>query len=153
MKHERDGEKEGEKQKSRIEKSTQPGGWNESRITYSSRVERRRKWTPGHIVSLKVYLVCVSPKRASRRSEPWLRKETLSHKDGISAFNFRKEVFTIKISFPFPARSNEDHTQTPPPAHDYQLLNHNPSIFRNANEVQWWTAMPVPAQAPCEIPS
>ena len=43
MKHERDGEGEGEKQKSRIEKSTQPGGWNESRTTYSSRAERKRR--------------------------------------------------------------------------------------------------------------
>lgn len=43
MKHKRDGERGGEKQKSRIEKSTQPGGWNESRITYSSGAERKEK--------------------------------------------------------------------------------------------------------------
>lgn len=91
MKHERDGEREGEKQKSRIEKSTQPGGWNESRITYSSGAERKKKkmntWAYCEIKS--VFSMCV-PKRASHRSEPWAEKRN-SHKEGISAFKFWKE--------------------------------------------------------------
>lgn len=132
MKHEGDGEREGEKSKSRIEKNTQPGGWNESRITNSSGAERKKKMNTWAYCEIKsVFSVCV-PKRASHRSEPWAEKRnSLSHKEGISQHSSsgKNKYLFIKIAFSFPAKSNEDHTQNLPPALDYQLFNHN-QIFQ-----------------------
>lgn len=46
-----------------------------------------------------MFSVCV-PKRASQRYELWTEKRnSLSHKDEISVFRFRKEVFIHEDSF------------------------------------------------------
>lgn len=82
-----------------------------------------------------VFSMCV-PKKASHRSEPWAEKKTLFPTEMESQYlsSGNKYLF-IKIVFSFSARSNEDHTQNLPPAHDYQLFNHNQNIFKNVNEV------------------
>lgn len=93
-------------------------------------------------------------KRTSLRYEPQDEKRnSLSHKDGTSLCKFGKEHLFMKIAFSFTARSNEDHTQNLPPAHDYQLFNHNQNTLKNVNELHWWTEMPVVAKPPREIPS
>lgn len=99
-----------------------------------------------------VFSMCVL-KRTSLRYEPRAEKRnSLSHKDGTSVCKFRKEYLFMKIAFSFPARNNEDHTQNLPPAHDYQLFNHNQTILTNINELHGWTQMPVVAKPPYEIP-
>lgn len=75
-------------------------------------------------------------KRTSLRYEPQDEKRnSLSHKDGTSLCKFGKEHLFMKIAFSFTARSNEDHTQNLPPAHDYQLFNHNQNTLKNVNEL------------------
>lgn len=103
---------------------------------------------------LKVYLVCVTQKGQVINLKHGLRKETLFPTKMESQYlSSGKKYLFIKIAFSFPARSNEDHTQNLPPAHDYQLFNHNQNILKNVNEVHWRTEMPLPAKPPREIPS
>lgn len=83
-----------------------------------------------------MYLVCVTQKGQVINLKHGLRKETLFPTKMESQYlSSGKKYLFIKIAFSFPARSNEDHTQNLPPAHDYQLFNHNQNILKNVNEV------------------
>lgn len=62
--------------KNRKKPLNQVDGMNPELLT-AQELKEKRKWTPGHIVRLKVYLVCVSQKGQVIDLNHGLRKETL----------------------------------------------------------------------------
>lgn len=118
--------------KNRKKHSTRWMEWVQNYLQLWSWKKKRRKWTPGHIVRLKVYLVCVSQKGQVIDLNHGLKKGTLfpTKKESQHLSSGKNKYLFIKKAFSFPAKSNEDHTQNLPPALDYQLFNHNQNIWK-----------------------
>lgn len=118
--------------KNRKKALNQVDGMSPELLTALELKEKRRKWTPGHIVRLKVYLVCVSQKGQAIDLNHGLKKETVfpTKTESQHLSSGKNKYLFIKIAFSFPAKSNEDHTQNLPPALDYQLFNHNKNILK-----------------------
>lgn len=90
--------------KNRKKHSTRWMEWVQNHLQLQSWKKKKKTNTWAHCEIRSVFSMCV-PKRASHRSEPWAEKRnSLSHKDGISVFKFRKEVFIHKDSFLLPCQ-------------------------------------------------